>query len=47
MVNLNFSIYHESTMKEGFFRGDGVDRFLKNYDFVCEKPTNEFFVDVG
>ena len=29
-----------------FFRGDGVDRFLKNYDFVCENPTNEFFVDV-
>ena len=23
-----------------------VDRFLKNYDFVCENPTNEFFVDV-
>ena len=29
-----------------FFRGDGVDRFLKNYDFICENPTNEFFVDV-
>ena len=29
-----------------FFRGDGVDRFLKNYDFVCDNPTNDFFVDV-
>ena len=29
-----------------FFRGDAVDRFLKNYDFVCVNPTNEFFVDV-
>ena len=29
-----------------FFRGDGVDRFLKNYEFICENPTNEFFVDV-
>ena len=29
-----------------FFRGDAVDRFLNNYDFVCVNPTNEFFVDV-
>lgn len=29
-----------------FFRGDAVDRFLKNYDFVCENPTNEFWVNV-
>ena len=29
-----------------FFRGDGVDRFLKNYQFVCDNPTNDFFVDV-
>ena len=29
-----------------FFRGDAVDRFLKNYEFVCEKPTNEFWVNV-
>ena len=25
---------------------NAVDRFLKNYDFVCENPTNEFFVGV-
>ena len=25
---------------------NGVDRFLKNYEFVCENPTNEFFVNV-
>ena len=29
-----------------FFRGDGVDRFLKNYQFVCDNPTNDFFVNV-
>ncbi len=29
-----------------FFRGDAVDRFLKNYEFICEKPTNEFWVNV-
>ena len=32
-----------------FTRGsdmNAIDRFLKNYDFVCENPTNEFFVDV-
>ena len=29
-----------------FFRGDGIDRFLKNYEFICENPTNEFFVNV-
>ncbi len=23
-----------------------VDRFLKNYEFICEKPTNEFWVNV-
>ena len=28
------------------FRGDAVQRFLKNYDFVCSNPTNDFFVDV-
>ena len=25
---------------------NGVDRFLKNYDFICENPTNDFFVNV-
>ena len=25
---------------------NAIDRFLKNYDFVCDNPTNEFFVDV-
>ena len=32
-----------------FTRGSdmgAVDRFLKNYDFVCENPTNEFYVNV-
>ena len=29
------------------FRGDAVQRFQKNYDFICENPTNEFFVDVN
>ena len=29
-----------------FFRGDGVDRFLKNYEFICENPTNDFWVNV-
>ena len=32
-----------------FTRGSdmgAVDRFLKNYDFVCENPTNDFWVDV-
>ena len=28
------------------FRGDAVQRFLKNYDFICSNPTNDFFVDV-
>ena len=28
------------------FRGDAVQRFQKSYDFNCENPTNEFFVDV-
>ena len=28
------------------FRGDGVQRFQKNYQFVCDNPTNDFFVDV-
>ena len=28
------------------FRGDAVARFQKNYHFICEKPTNEFFVNV-
>ena len=23
-----------------------VDRFLKNYDFICENPTEKFWVDV-
>ena len=32
--------------RDYFFRKDAVDRFLKNYDFVCVNPTNEFFVDV-
>ena len=25
---------------------NGVDRFLKNYDFICENPDNDFFVNV-
>ena len=25
---------------------NGVDRFLKNYEFICENPTNDFFVNV-
>jgi len=32
-----------------FTRGSdmgAVDRFLKNYDFVCENPTNDFWVNV-
>ena len=29
-----------------FFSGDAVDKFLKNYDFVCEKPTDDFWVNV-
>jgi len=29
-----------------FFRGDAVDRFLKNYDFVCVNPTDDFWVNV-
>ena len=32
--------------RDYFFRKDAVDRFLKNYDFVCENPTNEFYVNV-
>ena len=28
------------------FRGDGVQRFLKNYDFICRKPSNDFYVNV-
>jgi len=28
------------------FRGDAVQRFQKNYDFVCENPTNEFYTAV-
>ena len=31
-----------------FFRGSAVDRFLKNYEFVCGKEdvTDSFFVNV-
>ena len=29
-----------------FFRGDAVDRFLKNYDYVCTEPTDDFWVNV-
>ena len=32
-----------------FTRGSdmgAVDRFLKNYEFICENPTNEFWVNV-
>ena len=29
-----------------FFRKGAVDRFLKNYEFVCENPTEKFWVDV-
>ena len=25
---------------------NGVGRFLKNYEFVCENPTNEFYINV-
>jgi hypothetical protein len=25
---------------------NGVDRFLKNYEFICENPDNDFFVNV-
>ena len=29
-----------------FFRKGAVDRFLKNYEFVCENPTTEFWTEV-
>ena len=29
-----------------FFSGGAVDKFLKNYDFVCDKSTDEFGVNV-
>ena len=29
-----------------FFRKGAVDRFLKNYEFICENPDNDFFVNV-
>jgi glycine betaine/choline ABC-type transport system substrate-binding protein len=32
--------------RDYFFRKDAVARFLKNYDFVCENATNEFYVNV-
>ena len=32
--------------RDYFFRKDAVARFLKNYDFVCENPDNDFFVNV-
>ena len=25
---------------------NGVGRFLKNYEFICEKPDNEFYINV-
>jgi hypothetical protein len=28
------------------FRGDAVQRFQKNYEFICENATNEFYVNV-
>ena len=28
------------------FRGDAVQRFQKKYDFICDNPTNEFYVNV-
>lgn len=32
--------------RDYFFRKDAVARFLKNYEFVCENATNEFYVSV-
>ena len=32
--------------RDYFFRKDAVDRFTKNYEFICEKPTNEFWTKV-
>ena len=29
-----------------FFSGDAVDKFLKNYEFICVNPTDEFWVNV-
>jgi hypothetical protein len=29
-----------------FFSGDAVDKFLKNYDYVCTEPTDDFWVNV-
>lgn len=29
-----------------FFRGPAVDRFLKNYSFITDNPSNDFFVNV-
>ena len=28
------------------FRGDAVQSFQKNYQFICENATNEFYVNV-
>ena len=25
---------------------NGVGRFLKNYEFICEKPDNDFYINV-
>ena len=43
LFNSTMNLRHERSY---FFRGDGVQRFLKNYEFICDNPTNEFFVDV-
>ena len=42
--NRDYSFYEKKSMVNHGY--SSIDNFLKNYEFICEKPTNEFWVNV-